>query len=258
MTIANGETAQESVKSISPEASIMNDVNSDPTFIACRIDGFDSNTLDASGTGSEGNFTAFEDPNFSFFNDPIFVEPVSPFDAPTVEGDLRLSQTSFGLDIGLEPTSPWVFDAAGESRVLSESSNSSVEAVIDLGAFEGGTEVPVTTISLTDDDDSDGIPNGVELAIGTLPAVADLTDSAHLSLTEASSTHANFSFGVNDALQASLILKLTRSTDLVNFNITIATNENTNFTVGSSGIFTINDPNPPTGKAFYRLEVQAR
>ena len=133
-----------------------------------------------------------------------------------------------------------------------------VNGAVDIGAVE--IQAAGSAFDAFEDDfDFDGVLNGLELAIGTNPFVAEASDERFLRVVDiASDGTPEVSFGVADAEQANIILRLMRSTDLLTFD-EVVSNENTDFQGLVGGVLTLDDPNPPTdGRAFYRLEVEPR
>ena len=131
---------------------------------------------------------------------------------------------------------------------------------LDIGAVEFQGVAEELEFAFDEDIDGDGTSVGVELAIGTNPRVADLDNRRHLSLSSANGSELpQYSFGLDrDQLgseSGEIILKLTRSTDLINFDVVVESNESSPFT-GFLDELTATDPSPPAeGKAFYRLEA---
>ena len=178
-------------------------------------------------------------------NDPLFLDPTVPGTESAVNGDFRLAPGSPARNAGLDSANPEPFDLSGIARI---------EGMIDLGAYEYFSTLTVGG-GLHDDSDGDGVSNGIERAIGSLLGSSDPQNNRRLGLMNSSST---LSFGVDEAEQTNLILKLVRSTDLNTFPVTIASNEFGPYTVPASGILSVTDPDPPAGSAFYRLEVTER
>jgi hypothetical protein len=117
-----------------------------------------------------------------------------------------------------------------------------VNGALDIGAVEIQEEVN----DFVFDTDGDGYPNGVEQAIGSDPGLSDPAHLNKLQLGFDGNGDPTFIFGYVDD---SIVLKLTRSTDLLSYPTIIAT---------ASGLSLQNftDPDPPAGgKAFYRLEA---
>lgn len=125
----------------------------------------------------------------------------------------------------------------------------------DSGAVEfRGLDVELVEI-FERDIDQDGTVVGVELAIGTNPFVADAGDPRNLRISSFGSGNSpEFTFGVDDGEQQNIILRLMRSTDLINFDVEVFSNESSDFTIP----FLFSDPTPPAGRVFYRLEAERR
>ena len=127
-----------------------------------------------------------------------------------------------------------------------------VDGMLDIGAVE----LQGRFTEFNADGDGDGASNGLELAIGSDPQVADSENPANLFLEPLSRPSTPIlQFGVNLSEQDDIILSLKRSSNLIDFDQTIISNEETNFDsslvrVANAGIF----PN----KAFYRLEAEPR
>ncbi len=126
----------------------------------------------------------------------------------------------------------------------------------DIGAVEFQGETQENSIAFHLDSDSDGSPNGVEIAIGTNPYVADAADERNLRLTLAPDGTTQFSFGLIHSQQSHITLELTRSLDLVTFDKVIASNEAEDFSDPGENLLILNDDSPPVeGRAFYRLQA---
>ena len=130
----------------------------------------------------------------------------------------------------------------------------------DIGAVEFQGEAREFEITFDLDSDSDGSSNGVELAIGTDPLIADPCHIAKLRLTEFDDNgRPSFTFGLNNEEQNNIILFLTRFTNLEDFSFDIISNDSIFFADPGAGLLEFDDPNPPAGgKAFYRLEAVRR
>lgn len=223
-----------------PSSSIKTDFNyaDTLTFERSMIDNFSKADLDALSTTFD-NFDSF---------DPRFVNSLNPFNAPSTAGDFRLSDDSPAINVGSNlaytnfDSSATPEDLAGDPRIT--------EQTIELGAYE------FTPNPFTRDPDFDGIPTGVELAIGTNPNLYDLNDPKQFKQT--GSSPETFTFGYDVASASTIILELKRSTDLINFDVIVATSETGFPTANGAGLTTITDPNPPAGKAFYRLEAREK
>ena len=133
-----------------------------------------------------------------------------------------------------------------------------VGTALDLGAVEFQGQDQETRLTFMLDSDSDGMTNGVELAIGTDPLLQDADHERNLRIARISGNSPQLTFGLNPAQEDTIILRLTRSTDLSNFT-EVTSNENNDFPDLGTGLLMIADPNPPAeGKAFYRLEAVQR
>lgn len=130
-----------------------------------------------------------------------------------------------------------------------------VGGVLDIGAveFQGLEEELDRAFDI--DIDQDGTSVGVELAIGTNPSVADAGDPRNLSISlVGASNEPSFDFGVDPDEEDNIILRLMRSTDLINFDVEVLSNAANDFPISS----TFSDSTPPAGRAFYRLEAERR
>jgi hypothetical protein len=108
-------------------ASIHNLENSFLTFSHCLIDNYSKVDLDTFGESP--------DTNLEKDKDPLFIALSNPADAPSLLGDLRLSNGSDAIDAGSNLANESVKDLAGKTRII--------DATIDLGAHESGID-PVT------------------------------------------------------------------------------------------------------------------
>jgi hypothetical protein len=223
-----------------PESSIQTrfDYTGNLTFERCMIDNFSKADLDALSTTFD-NFDSF---------DPGFADEIDPATAPSSAGDFQLSDGSPAVDAGSNTayasfdSSVNPVDLAGDPRISG--------ATIDLGAYE-------RTLNLfTQDPDFDGIQTGVELALGTNPSLSDLNDPKHLAQLDGSP--GALVFGYDASTGSSIVLELKRSIDLINFDVVVASSETGFPPADAAGLITINDPNPPAGKAFYRLEAREK
>ncbi|NBB78692.1 MAG: hypothetical protein GVY36_04505 [Verrucomicrobia bacterium] len=207
-------------------------------FESSMVDNYTKSELDALSATFD-NFDSF---------DPRFVSELNPSLAPSTGGDFRLSNSSPAFNVGsnfaytsaddaAEPV-----DLAGEPRIIDD--------IIDLGAYE------LSPDPFRLDPDFDGRPNGLELALGTDPNVYDLNDPRRFK--QQTNSPGTFVFGYDSATAATIILELKRSTDLVNFDVVVASSETGFPPPDGSGLITIADPNPPAGKAFYRLEAREK
>ena len=128
--------------------------------------------------------------------------------------------------------------------------------MLDIGAVEFQGENGELTITFDLDSDRDGVTNGLESAIGTNPIQPDPEDPNNLCLTSVNSAgQPQFTFGVDDAQQGSIILRLMRSTDLMSFDHEVTSNAAGDF----ASPFNFSDSSPPAGgRAFYRLKAELR
>ena len=133
---------------------------------------------------------------------------------------------------------------------------------LDIGAVEyQGMTDPVNSgiADFAGDDDDDGNPNGIEAAIGTNPLVDDSESPRNLSVT-LNGTASQLTFGYDPTQAPFFILRVTRSTDLIDFDYTVTTNEGIPFGApNGAGLLMVVDDDPPAGGlAIYRLEVLTR
>jgi hypothetical protein len=87
-----------------------------------------SEHVDLTGSGT-GNFDG-TDP----LNDPLFISPVDPFDAPESEGNLGLQLGSLLLEAGVNASALGAYDADGRPRIAD--GNLDGVATLDIGAHE--------------------------------------------------------------------------------------------------------------------------
>jgi hypothetical protein len=176
------------------------------------------------------------------------VSEINPSTAPSTSGDFQLSDGSPAIDVGsnlaytnvddsLDPV-----DLGGDPRITTQT--------IDLGAYE------FTPNPFTQDPDLDGIETGLELAMGTNPNLYDLNSPKQLVQMEGNPE--TFTFGYDGSSASTIVLELRRSIDLINFDVILASSETGFPAANAAGLITISDPNPPEGKAFYRLEAREK
>ena len=132
----------------------------------------------------------------------------------------------------------------------------------DIGAveFQGDSDIQLAIPNIFDiDTDGDGTPVGVELAIGTDPFVSDPENIANLRLVGfTDDDEPIFNFGLVEAQQDNLILRLVRSTDLIEFTPIFTSTDGFEFIFEGVPILRFDDTAAPEGKAFYRLEAERR
>ena len=215
---------------------------------------FGANTTTATGNNlmSSSNLETLP-ANITITADPLLA-PLGNYGGPT----MTMPPLSNSPAIDAAGTiNPGGTDQRGFSRFVD--GNAAGGAQLDIGAVEFQGVAGEFNITFDLDFDSDGTPNGVEYAIGTNPFLADANHPANLRLTSFTNDRPNFTFGLDDNRQSTIILRLVRSTDLINFNDVIISNASTNFPDPGINPLQIDDPMPPAGgKAFYRLEAQQR
>ncbi len=132
-----------------------------PSWDFCLVQGQSDTDLDAYGAN---NFDG-EDPA----NDPRFLSPVDPLDAPTPGGDLSLTPAStVAIDAGQNAANTTIGDITSRIRKLDGDDNGS--AIIDLGAHEFLAPLYV-------DDDATGADDGSSWS----DAFPDLQDALDLA-----------------------------------------------------------------------------
>ncbi len=103
-------------------------------------------------------------------NDPDFVSPTSPFATPDDSGNLQLSAGSPAVNAGIDSVNTTLLDLRGRLRYAS---------VIDLGAYEFNSALPVTFASLypglnpDDDTNKNGLTNFHDYSVGSDPRIID-------------------------------------------------------------------------------------
>lgn len=98
-----------------------------PSFDNCMLQGKSDSSLNAYGSNNlDGTDSA---------NDPRFLDPIDPLDAPSAAGELFLTPASTAvIDAGLNAVNSTIADARSRDRKLDGDGNAS--ATIDLGAYE--------------------------------------------------------------------------------------------------------------------------
>ena len=177
-------------------------------------------------------------------SDPPQLAPLGDFGGPTQTMPPMLGSPAINAAGNMNPGGT---DQRGFPRFIG--------GMLDIGAVEFQGEDTEFDIFLALDSDRDGSSNGVELAIGTAVDIADPENPNNLRLASfGANGEAQFTFGVDQSQENDIILRLMRSTDLINFEVTVLSND-TSF----SGSTIFSDSNPPEGgKAFYRLEAVRR
>jgi hypothetical protein len=159
------------------------------------------------------------------------------------------------------PGSP-VIDSAFNSSSNADQRGLPILGLHDIGAseFQGNSDVG---IFWNLDFDNDGVPFGVEQALGTDLNVADLTNIRHLAppvLDQAGSP--TLAFGLNPDAVDGTVWILSRSQDLVDFDEIYRFDGTTDFPGPDSEFVrdpervVVTDTAPPAGRAFYRFEAR--
>lgn len=105
-----------------------------PSFDNCLLQGKNASSLNAYGSGNLDGSNAT--------NDPRFLNPTDPLDAPTPSGELFLTPASTAvIDAGLNAANSTIADARSRDRILDGDADST--ATIDLGAYELVTPIYV-------------------------------------------------------------------------------------------------------------------
>lgn len=146
------------------------------------------------------------------------------------------------IDAGLNPTE--TLDQRGLPRIFGAS--------VDLGAVEFQGEEAEFLLTFDLDSDSDGVSNGVETAIGRNPFLAQNFSQFDFKILP----DGRISTGFDQNSSDSIIFKITRSSDLQNFETLILGNEDAALTP-EDGLLLFEDPDP-LPKSFYRIEVSPR
>lgn len=148
--------------------------------------------------------------------------------------------------------SPAIDTASGSNSPDQRSLPISTNNLADIGAveFQGAEAELLFTFDL--DTDRDGMSNGLEIATGRNPFVAGDSPDLDLKILAAGM----ISTGFDPASADSIIFKVTRSQDLLNFETILLSNESTPLT-SEDGLILLEDPTP-LQKSFYRIEVSPR
>lgn len=201
-----------------------------------------------------GNFAADSPNTYSHFTSTNSLTSGIPLLAPL--GDYGgPTQTMPPL-----PGSPAIY-AGGSTALLTDQRGFHRAGAPDIGAAEY-QDTPDLVRYWQRDFDSDGVPFGVEQAVGADPLLAD----AHLSLAPpvpGPTGHPVLSFGLNPAILPGTNLVLRRSPSLspADFVIIYRYDGDAEFAAPgithqrSASLVTLTDTNPPPGAVFYRLEA---
>jgi len=128
----------------------------------------------------------------------------------------------------------------------------------DIGAVEshGAGDLVNILADFNGDLDGDGVPNGLEAAIGTSAIQADYDHLNHLKISSSPSGELTANFGYSPLTSNSIRLKLTRSTDLIDFEDTVVDSIlDPSFKLSSTEVSVELRSAPSGEKSFYRLEA---
>jgi predicted outer membrane repeat protein len=124
------------------DANIQNSGNSTTTLKNSLVQG-------TGGSSSWISDTSYVNEGGNIDEDPLFIDPLSPSEAPTTAGNLRLQENSPAIDSGGNMYIVGVpFDLDGNKRIVDGNSHGS--PTVDIGAFEFqinykfGVYIPVT------------------------------------------------------------------------------------------------------------------
>ncbi len=200
--------------------------------------------LNPGGSNLDGN-----DPGIH----PMFLTATHPLAAPQSHGDLRVAPGSSLVDAGISSFNDLPGDLAGNPRIQGAS--------IDIGAFEG--TVDPATLWMTDSD-GDGLPWGVEHALGSDPESPG--PSTFLGPAFNLAGLPNLLIPKNPAALPGTEWVLTRSTDLTGFDEELWRFDGTTNTTApdvsviflASGSHVVTDEDPPVTAGYYRFEAEYR
>lgn len=217
-----------------------------PDIQQSLIQGFPNQALNHEGLDGT-------DPNV----DPLFASEMDPNKAPAQLGDLRLRPGSPLINACDLAFSIVTEDLAGNPRIM--------DGRQDIGAYEA----PLAIARWCRDDDGDGLPYGVEQAIGTNPDVADAGGPLELMSTLDNTGDPIFQFGHHPLPHPGTHWVLKRSTDMVNFTEILRYGESNSGIPTSEGsfafatdpatgitYFTVSDPTAFSTRVFYQLCVE--
>jgi hypothetical protein len=215
-----------------------------------------TNTIVSANVGSatsdvEGSITE-EGSNLLTSDFPVLLRPLGDYGGPTYTMPPLLNSPA--LDSATS-TESMTSDQRGFSRLAD--GNGDGTSAPDIGAVEHQTPKDEFDLLFALDSDGDGLNTIEELVIGTDPRVSDNTGASNLSLANFDTTTGVPSFALSYR-DSEFRLRITRSSDLLNFSNVIADSDTTADFVASSGDspLELKDETPlTTGRAFYRLEI---
>jgi uncharacterized repeat protein (TIGR01451 family) len=159
------------------DASLVDETGGQSTISYSLIEGWNP--------AGDGNLDG-TDPN----NNPLFVTPVNPADAPTTAGDLRLQAASPAIDAGDNDALPpdVSTDLDGNDRIVD--GNDDLTAVVDMGAYEAPQLIPdedalivAKTVNNTTPIEGETITFTVTVSNTAIVRVTDVTVSDSMSGT---------------------------------------------------------------------------
>lgn len=182
---------------------------------------------------------------------PINLRPLGDYGGPTLT--MLPFRSSPAVDAAGE-SDPMSNDQRGFNRLF-DGNNDGISS-LDIGAVELQSEQAEFDIQSSLDSDGDGLSNIEELVRGSEPMVPDNNGLENLSLTSFDQTTGipTLGFAYRDS---EVRLRIIRSTDLQAFDTVVADSNSTEgFKVpDDESLLEIQDPAPPVGRAFYRLEI---
>ena len=157
------------------------------------------------------------------------------------------------------PGSPAI-DEAGATSLQTDQRGAlrSINGAVDIGAVEFQDPTGISDIRFDYDSDGDGTPDALEFVLARNPFGSD--SALPLEITSSGAgTPSELTFPFNPDSASSMILKITRSTDLINFS-EMFSNETVPFSPSEDdNLLRLSDPQPPAeGNAFYRMEISPR
>ena len=218
------------------------------------LENFQNGTITASRenllSSSFGEPLTSSTDNIAILSEPIALAPLGNYGGPTETMPPLIGSPAINA---AGTTDPGGTDQRGFPRF--------VNGALDVGAVEYQGDVTELELAFFEDLDQDGTSVGVELAIGTNPLVADGGHDANLRFSGIDDNgFPTFTFGLDDAQQAEIVLQLVGSTNLAEFTTIVGSNSASDFpNPGADLIELTDDSNLSTeGEAFYRLEAQKR